>query len=247
MKQVSLSLYFRVDWRFRKASPTRATGIWVILLLLLCASETSLWGQADPSATSTRWNLDSGVFVTANASNTQLPLYADNALGFNFGAFVQSSHLIGAEVRGGFYPISARFSQAPITTGLRLVSRRSPGIRRQFFGYIGGGVSRAQDSGPTFQPMPASWSPCWQVSTGLDISLGRLSWRVAEMSWTETHGPRNDIRSLSASTGLVYRFAFGHSGESAADEKVALAIAQMPYRTTTDGKPKRGYSSVNPQ
>lgn len=218
-----------------------------IALLVLCAMSPSLRGQAVPSATSSRWNLESGASVSANAVNSQLPYYADNSLGFTVGAFVQSFHLIGAEVRGGFYPISARFQQAPVTAGLRVASRRSPGIRRQFFGYLGGGISRAQDSGPNFQPMPASWSPCWQVSTGLDFSFRRFSWRPAEISWTETFGPRNDIRSLSASTGLVYRFGFGRNGERSADETVAIGIARTPNRMSTDGRPIGGHPVVNPQ
>jgi hypothetical protein len=224
MKKVPSLPRFRVDWTFCETSPTRVAGIWGILTLFLCATEISLRGQALPSATSVHWN--PGAFVTATAVNTQFPFYADNGLGFNFGAFVQSSHRVGAEARGSVYPISVRFSQAPFTAGVRIVGRRPSNVRLQPFGYIGGGVSRAQDSGPTYQPMAVSWSPCWQASAGLDFSFGRFSLRAAELSWTQTYGPRNDLRSLSASTGLVYRFSFGHSGERTANEKVALAIAQ---------------------
>jgi hypothetical protein len=245
MNRVSSLRCFRAAWQFCKTSPMRDSRVWVTLLFLLCACEASLCAQAVPSATSARWNLVSGAFVTASTVNTQFPFYADNALGFNFGAFVRLPHLVGAEVRGSFYPISARFSQAPFTAGFHIAGRRSPGIRWQPFGYIGGGVSRAQDSGPTYQPMPVSWSPCWQASGGLDFSFGRFSLRAAELSWTETYGPRNDLRSLSASTGFVYRFSFGHSDERAANEKVALGIAQTPYRMTKDREPERGHSVVN--
>ena len=242
MKRVLSLPCFRVDWIFCKTSQVRAGRVGVALVLFLFATEISLRGQAVPTATSARWKLDTGAFVTASAVNTQFPFYADNALGFNFGAFVQSRHPVGGEVRGSFYPISDRFSQAPITAGLRIADRRSSNIRWQPFGYIGGGVSRAQDSGPTYQPMAASWSPCWQASAGLDFSFGRFSLRAAELSWTQTYGPRDDLRSLSASTGLVYRFSFLSSGEKAANEKVALGIAQ-----TTDRKSERGYSVLNLQ
>jgi hypothetical protein len=245
MKKVSSLLRFRVVRPFCNASQMRVERIRGISLLFLCASGTSLWGQALPTATSARLNLDPGVFVSAVAINTQFPLYADNALGFNFGAFLQSSHLIGAEVRGGYYPVSARFTQAPITAGIRIISRRSSGTRWLPFGYIGGGVSRVQNEGPTYQPTAASWSPCWQASAGLDVSFARFSWRAAEASWTETYSVRDDLRSLSVSTGLVYRFNLGHPGEREAAEKAALAIAQMPYRIATDRKPVD--SSVNLQ
>ena len=226
MKRVLSLSRCRVHWIFCKTFTMGVAGIWGVVMLFLCATKISLWGQAVPSATSEYWNPDAGAFVTASAVNTQLPFYADNALGFNFGAFIQSPHRVGAEVRGSFYPISARFSQAPITAGLRIVGRRSSNVRLQPFGYIGGGVSRAQDSGPTYRPMGANWSPCWQASAGLDFSFGRFSLRAAELSWTQTSGPRNDLRSLSASTGLVYRFVFGHSEEMAASEKIALAVAR---------------------
>ena len=47
--------------------------------------------------------------------NTQLPYYADNALSYNFGIYLQPSLDLGFEFRGGVYPVSAHFEQAPVT------------------------------------------------------------------------------------------------------------------------------------
>jgi hypothetical protein len=169
-----------------------------------------VWGQALPTATT---RLDAGFIATVGGMNTQLPYYADNALGYNFGLYLQPFSLLGVEGRGGFYPISARFEQAPVTAGLRL-ERREPFLGRlQPFAYFGGGFSKAQDSSSGYKPLAAIWSPCWQGSEGLEVPFGRIKWRVYEATWTETYTvrrdvPQRDLRSLSVSTGFVYAFKF---------------------------------------
>jgi hypothetical protein len=145
--------------------------------------------------------------------NTQLPFYADNAIGYNFGFYVQPSSILGVEGRGGFYPLRARFEQAPVTAGLRLERRQPFFGRLQPFAYFGVGFSKAQDSSTGYKPLAAIWSPCWQGSEGLEIPIGRIKWRVYEATWTETYTvrrdvPQRDLRSLSLSTGFAYSFKF---------------------------------------
>jgi hypothetical protein len=244
MKRVRPLTRLQVAWRL--CSPQRMTREEMrgIMLLCFCAFGSSMSGQAIPTAVSAVWKLDTGAFVTANVVNTQFPFYADNAAGLSFGVFAQSSHLVGAEVRGGYFPISARFRQAPITAGLRVISKRSLSSGRwQPFGYVGGGISRAQDSGPNYQPTAAQWSPCWQASGGVDVLLGRISWRVLEASWTKTYS-RNDLRSISGGTGIVYRFGFRHNREVESTERDALAIAQMPYAMTTNEGPTKATAAA---
>jgi hypothetical protein len=169
-----------------------------------------VWGQALPTAT-TRFS--SGITATGGGMNSQLPYYADNALGYNLGLFLQPFSILGIEARGGLYPVSARFEQAPVTAGLLLERRQPYRGRPQLFAYFGGGFSKAQDSSTGYKPMPAIWSPCWQASEGIDVPLGKFKWRVYEATWTETYAyrreiPRREIRSLSLSTGIFYRFKF---------------------------------------
>jgi hypothetical protein len=181
----------------------RVVRIMWILLIFLSASTQCSWGQALPTATH---RMAAGFFATAGGANTQLPRYADNALGFNFGAYIQPFRLLGGEVRGGTYPIKARYTQSPVTAGLRIGGRRLGESRWIPYGYIGGGVSKAQDSGVNSQPTAAVWSRCWQASAGVDINFGRFSWRAADASWTKTYTAQRDLRTLSLSTGVVYHF-----------------------------------------
>jgi hypothetical protein len=201
--------------KLRPASilPKAATAIrrcaW-LLVVLVGTHAPATWGQALPTA-STR--LDAGFIATMGGMNTQLPYYAENTFGFDFGLYLQPFSILGVEGRGGSYPISARFKQTPVTAGLRL-ERRDPFFNRlQPFAYFGGGFSKAQDSSNGFKPLAAIWSPCWQSSEGLDIAIGRMKWRVYEATWTETYTgrgdvPPRDLRSLSLSTGFVYLFKF---------------------------------------
>ena len=183
--------------------------VW-LLTALIGIHSSAAWGQALPTATT---RLDAGFIATAGGMNTQLPYYADNALGYDFGLYLQPFSILGVEGRGGFYPISARFEQAPVTAGLRL-ERREPFLGRlQPFAYFGGGFSKAQDSSDGYKPPAAIWSPCWQGSEGLEAPFGRIKWRVYEATWTETYTGRRDVpqrnlRSLSLSTGFVYSFKF---------------------------------------
>jgi hypothetical protein len=181
-----------------------------LLIALFGVHASVLWGQAIPTASR---RLNAGLIATVGGMNTQLPYYTDNALGYNFGLYLQPFSMLGVEARGGFYPISARFEQAPVTAGLRL-ERREPFLGRlQPFAYFGAGYSKAQDSNNGFKPLPAIWSPCWQGSEGLEVPFGRIKWRVYEATWTETYTgrrdvPPRDLRSLSLSTGFVYSFKF---------------------------------------
>jgi hypothetical protein len=181
-----------------------------LLIALVGVHASVVWGQGLPTATT---RFDAGLIATAGGMNTQLPYYADSALGYNFGLYLQPYSVLGVELRGGFYPVSARFEQAPVTAGVHLQRRKPFLARLQPLAYFGGGFSKAQDSSTSYKPLAAIWSPCWQGSEGLDVPLGRIKWRVYEATWTETFAgrrdvPRRDLRSLSLSTGFVYSFKF---------------------------------------
>lgn len=178
--------------------------VWMGMLMgAIMLFSSSLQGQA------VRENLPfftPTVFATVGTGNTQFPYYADNALGFNLGVFLQPVPLLGVEVRGGTYPISAKFIQSPITAGWRVGRRHLNNARWLPFGYIGGGASKAQDSNAYFQPTAATWSACWQASAGLDLATRKFGWRVAEVSWTKTFTERRTLHTPYLSTGFVYYF-----------------------------------------
>lgn len=189
-----------------------------LLMLLFCVLPLTTRAQAIRESTSTLRNR-TATFVTLGGGNTQFPRYADNAVGMNFGLFYQRNIFVGAEVRGGTYPASARYSQSPVTAGYRVGMHSQEGedelgwspfsLRHAVpFAYIGGGGSHAQDSGTDAHnpPLAAKWEPCWQVSFGLDRSYRFATWRMFEISYTKTYADLHDVRTAYASTGIVFHF-----------------------------------------
>jgi len=163
-----------------------------------------LWGQAKPTV---ERSLAVAIFATGEIGNTRSPYYADNALGFNAGVLIQPFRFFGAEARGGAYPISDILAQLPVTAGLHIGPHQSRELQVLPFAYFGGGTSNAQAAAAGhYKTTPASWSPCWQASAGADLTFGKFAWRVYEASWTQTHTRQQDLRTLSFSTGVVYRF-----------------------------------------
>jgi hypothetical protein len=149
---------------------------------------------------------DFGAFVTANLANTQLLTFADNALGFNAGLYLQHSPFLGIEGRIGAYPVKATYFQAPATIGFRISPFRTRPLQPAPFAYFGGGFSKSQYERANLQPSATLWTPCWQSVSGMDIAIHKFSWRIYEASWTETYSLRGNLRTLGLSTGLVYSF-----------------------------------------
>jgi hypothetical protein len=175
---------------------------WLWLALAFAGTSASLsWGQALPTASS-RFN--SGVYASFGGMKTHVEDFTFNALGFDAGLYVQPFSFWGGEVRGGSYPMYARFSQSPLTGGIHLGLLRSRPGWPQISGYVGGGMSKAQDAGPHYVATPAKWSPCWQASQEVDIPLGHLKWKLYEATFTQTYTPLRTLESLSVTTGFVY-------------------------------------------
>jgi hypothetical protein len=170
---------------------------------VLLLSIPHLFSQALPAG---ELRADVAAFVTGTIANTQLPNFADNALGFSAGLFLQRSPLLGLEGRFGVYPARATYFQAPVTTGVRISPFRPRPLMPTPYAYFGGGFSKSQYEKVNLQPSAALWAPCWQSVSGMDIGLHKLSWRIYEASWTETYTLRGSLRTLSLSTGLVYSF-----------------------------------------
>jgi hypothetical protein len=146
------------------------------------------------------------VYVTVGGENTQLPFYADNALGFDIGASYQASAMRGAEFRVSAYPFSAQYVQMGFTGGYRIARQTVFGFPYTPFVYLGGGLARSQDKGTSRTGYPPTWQPCWQADLGFDRTYQRFSWRVVQVSWRETYALVNNLRSVGLSTGIVYHF-----------------------------------------
>jgi hypothetical protein len=145
-------------------------------------------------------------YGTFGGENTNLPRFADNALGFDLGVAYQPRGLVGTAFRVSAYPYKATYMQMSFTGGYRVTRRTIFGFPYTPFVYFGGGWARSQDKGLSYKPYPPTWVPCWQADVGFDRDFGSFSWRVAQASWREEFAPLNDLRSLGLSTGLVYHF-----------------------------------------
>jgi len=144
-----------------------------------------------------------GIFAAFGGGNTQSRSFVDNTLGYSVGAFYQPS-LIGFEVRGDSYPISATFSRSPLTMGLR-VAPPLPRTRIAPYAYFGVGASHGQVATANHTATAADWSACIETNLGVDVSFGRFSWRAADVTLTNTNTSSQWLRSITATTGIVYR------------------------------------------
>jgi hypothetical protein len=201
----------RNDWKIKVKAPRFVKSAFFSFALagILLLTHSQARAQADQNHI--------GVFATVGGGNTQFPLYADNALGFNFGAFYQRSTFLGAEARIGTYPIAARYTQMPMMFGYRIGARSAEGTedssplraaRWAPFFFAGGGINYAQDSGTLYlnKPLDAQAEPGWEISGGADLAFTHFSWRVAEVSWVKTYAAGHILSTPYLSTGIVYHF-----------------------------------------
>lgn len=169
------------------------------LLVVMCC--TPAWSQVQAAATSS-----SGLnfFVAFGGFRTHMINYTYNALGVDGGFYIQRSPRLGFEVRGGSFPMYARYSQSPVTAGYRTQFNGPRWHSWMFSGYFGGGMSYSQDADQHYVAQPAKWYPCWQASQGLTINMGPWKWSPYEATWTETYTPLRNLSSYSLKTGIVY-------------------------------------------
>jgi len=163
---------------------------------------TMALGQVGPAAVS---GSALNAFVSFGGQKTHVINFTYNALGMDGGVYVQRAPFLGVEVRAASYPMFARYSQSPITAGYRFeIPSRSLFVTA---GYVGGGMSKAQDAGPHYVPTPAEWDPCWQASQSMAINMGLWKWKVLEATFTDTYTSRRSLPAFSLTTGVVYTFS----------------------------------------
>jgi len=200
---VPISCNMGIGLRFRTTRKRATHGKELLLFLLLSAAASTSFGQANPRDS----RVDAA--VTVGILNSQYPSYADNAAGPEVAVYYQRSTLLGLQVKGGDFMYRARFKQVPITAGYRIGRPSHNGDTSLWtgwnpFAYAGVGFSHSRDITAGNFPAPATWDFCMQGSTGIDHPSRYFTWRVVEISWTETSTLPVSIRSLGASTGLVF-------------------------------------------
>lgn len=178
-----------------------AKRLMILLPLLALGGGSVVQAQVLPAAVS---NNGLSAFVSFGGEKTHVIKYTYNALGIDGGLFLQRSPVVGFEVRGGSFPMYARYSQSPVTGGYR-VELSQPRLRGFFMSaYVGGGMSLAQDAGPHYVPTPAQWSPCWQVSQSTTIAMGPVRWKPYEATFTDTYTSLRSLPQFTLTTGIIY-------------------------------------------
>lgn len=173
-------------------------------ILLLLGGSSALTAQVAPAV---KPSAEMAMFAAFGAQKTHVIDDNFNSLGIEVGGFVQWSRFMGLEVKGDVFPFFARYKQAPMTGGYRFAfyprTRTLPGV--EIFGYGGAGVAKAQSAGNHYETLNAQWSPCWQVSQGVNIPIGhRMMWKAYEATFTETFTPARTLWSFSGTTGITF-------------------------------------------
>jgi hypothetical protein len=177
----------------------------LVTLVLLCARGPRCWSQAEPTGSA---GARLSASLTFGGQRTQVENFGYKALGIGGDIVLQTHPLFGLEARAASYGIHARYAQEPITAGIHLESYRRDVYRPHVYGFIGGGISDAQDAGPHYVALPAAWSPCWQASEGIVLPVGRVQWKLYEATWTETFTAQRSLGGLSVATGIVYKIGY---------------------------------------
>jgi hypothetical protein len=129
--------------------------------------------------------------------------------GFSAGGYLQTRHIIGAEVRGSITRWGGNQHQESALAGAR--ASLHFGHFSPYVALLGGeGNTWAWSNAPKpGLPKPVNTeetSPQWSILGGLDIYLkNRLSLRIGEFSYSQIYRKEQTLTPISASAGIVYR------------------------------------------
>lgn len=129
--------------------------------------------------------------------------------GFSAGAYLQTPHVIGAEVRGSITRWGGDQHQESALAGIR--GSLHFGHVSPYIAFLGGGGntwawSNAPKPGLPKPVNTEETSPQWSILGGLDIYMkNRFSLRIGEFSYSQIYRKQQTLTPLSASAGIVYR------------------------------------------
>jgi hypothetical protein len=132
--------------------------------------------------------------------------------GFSAGGYLQTRHVIGAEVRGSITRWGGDQHQESALAGAR--ASLHFGHFSPYVAVLGGGGNTWSWSNPPKPGLPKpvnteETSPQWSILGGLDVHLkNRLSLRMGEFSYSEIYRKEKTLTPLSASAGIVYRVSW---------------------------------------
>ena len=137
--------------------------------------------------------------------------------GFSAGGYLQTRHVIGAEVRGSITRWGGGQHEESALAGAR--ASLHFGHFSPYVALLGGGGNTWSWSNPPKPGLPTpakveETSPQWSILGGLDVYLkNRLSLRMGEFSYSEVYRKEKTLTPLSVSAGIVYRVDWPSRGE----------------------------------
>jgi hypothetical protein len=132
--------------------------------------------------------------------------------GFSMGGYLQTRHVIGAEVRGSITRWGGDQHQESALAGPR--ASLHFGHLSPYVALLGGGANTWAWSNPPKPGLPKpvaseEISPQWSILGGLDFHLkNRLSLRIGEVSYSHIYRKEQTLTPLSASVGIVLRIGW---------------------------------------
>jgi hypothetical protein len=181
--------------------------VWIALALLLWTAAHSASAQVVPALQQAP---DVRIFSTFTDVKPNFRGYNDFAVfGFSLGGYLQTRHVIGAELRGSITRWGGDQHQESILAGPRASLHFA-----HFAPYVailgGAGNSWAWSNPPKpGLPKPVNTeetSSQWSILGGLDVHVKHsLSLRIGELSYSWIYRKDQTITPLSVSAGVVYR------------------------------------------
>jgi hypothetical protein len=129
--------------------------------------------------------------------------------GFSAGGYLQTRHVIGAEVRGSITRWGGYQHEESAMAGPR--ASLHFGHFSPYVALLGGGANSWSWNHPPKPGLPKPVNieevgPQWSILGGIDVHFkNRLSLRMGELSYSQIYRSDKTITPISASAGIVYR------------------------------------------
>jgi hypothetical protein len=182
--------------------------VWIAVVFLFWTATHSASAQVVPAS---RSGPDLSIFSTFTVAKPDFHQYNDFAVyGFSLGGFVQTRHIIGAEIRGSILHWGGDQRDASVLAGPRAAvyfGRISPYASL----LVGAGhawwYSNPPGKGlPTPQAVEGTGFQ-WALLGGVDVHVNHgISLRVGEFGYSKMYEKGKTLTPLYASAGIVYRF-----------------------------------------
>ena len=149
-------------------------------------------------------------FGTFTAVKPDYGYYGDTAVfGLTLGGYLQTRHIVGAEVRGLLMRSGGIEHEEVMVAGPRFAKHF--GNVTPYVAVLGGVANAWRWSNPPNKGEPpprmlGGFGPQWQALGGVDVRMNhRFVFRVGELSYAKTYVKAWALTPLTASAGIVYR------------------------------------------